>query len=231
MLALRRVASFWVDLAIVAAAGGLAAIPIVVSGERGWGVWFLLILVTSGAAFVAFAGSVALGALSGRSVGQRLLGLRVVGERGPVTRARLAVRLVVFYAIPALAVLGPVCAASLAERRIDDWGSTHPDWQASYDEATRQREEANGRVLHSTIGSAEFLRAWDDEVEGGNRMGQLIAERDATWTGWLSRSADTLSVRLLLLWAALNGALLFTRRGPVHDRLLATRVERAVTGR
>ena len=57
-------------------------------------------------------------------------------------------------------------------------------------------------------------------------MGQLIAERDGTWTGWLSRSADRLSLGLVLLWAALNGALLFTRRGPVHDRLLAMRVVR-----
>jgi hypothetical protein len=143
MLPLRRVASLCVDLAIAAAAGGLAAIPIVLSGERGWGVFFVLILATSGAAFVAFAASVALGALSGRSVGQRLLGLRVVGDRTPVTRARLTVRLAVFYAIPALAVLGAVCAASLAERRIDDWGSTHPDWQAATRVVTASSREAS----------------------------------------------------------------------------------------
>ena len=89
-----------------------------------------------------------------------------------------------------------------------------------------KQDEANDRVLHARIGSAEYLRAWDDQVEGGNRMGRLIAERDGTWAGWLSRSADTVSIDLLLLWAAVNGALLFTRRGPVHDRLLATRVVR-----
>ena len=88
-----------------------------------------------------------LGALSGRSVGQRLLGLRVVGDRGPVTRARLTIRLAVFYAIPALVVLGTVGAASVAERRIDDWGSTHSDWEASYDAAASQADEANDRVL------------------------------------------------------------------------------------
>jgi hypothetical protein len=225
MLALRRVASLVVDLTVAAAAAGLASIPILVSGERGWGVFALLMLVTSGAAFVGFAGPVVLGALSGRSVGQRLLGLRVVGNGEPVTRARLSARLTVFYAAPAFLVLGAVGASTLAVRRIDAWGSTHPDWQSSYDAAAREQDEANDRVLHTRIGSPEYLRAWDDQVEGGNRMGQLIAERDATRTGWLARSGDALGLEILLAWATANGALLFTRRGPLHDRLLGTRVE------
>lgn len=226
MLPLLRVASMIVDLAIVAAAGGLAAIPILLSGASGWGVFFLLILATSGAALVGFGGQIALGVLGARSVGQRLLRLRVVGDRAPITRARLLCRLAALYAMPALAALGALGASSLADRRIDDWGTTHPHWQASYDEAAQGREDANDRVLHTRIGSPEYLRAWDDEVEQGNRMGQLITERDRTWTGWLARSGDTLSIDLLLLWAAINGAMLFTRRGPVHDRLLGTRVER-----
>jgi hypothetical protein len=196
------------------------------SGEKGWGALAIAIYLTAGGALLGFVGHTYLGALHGRSLGQRLLGLRVVGAPGSVTRGRLVLRLAAFYAMPILLFVGAYALGSAAHQRIDDWGSTHPDWQASYDEASSAEDEANDRVLHSKIGSPEYDRAYSEQVRQNNRLGEIVKQRDATRTAWVADNGDVVGSWLLLLWAAVNGALLFTQGGPVHDRLLRTRVER-----
>ncbi len=48
---------------------------------------------------------------------------------------------------------------------------------------------------------------------------------DGTPTAWLAENGDTVATWLVVLWSVLNGALLFTTGGPVHDRLTRTRIE------
>ncbi|MGH7438596.1 MAG: RDD family protein [Polyangiaceae bacterium] len=226
MLPLLRIASLMVDVAIVAAAGALALVPVLLSDVRGWGALGLAIYATSGGILLAFVVQSVLVVRGGRSVGQRLLRLRVVGAQGPATWPRLLLRLAAFYLMPAALVGGAYGLASMAEDRIEDWGSTHPDWQASYDDAVSKQDEANDRVNHTPYGTPEHDSAYSEGVRQNNRLADIMEQRESTRTAWLADHGDTLATQLAVLWALLNGVLLFTVGGPLHDRLLRTRVER-----
>ena len=186
MVPLLRIASLLVDVLVVAAAVCLGIVPVLLWADTGWGALALAIYATAGAGILAFGAQVLVGARSGRSLGQRLFRLRVVGAEAPVTRGRLLQRISVFCAMPALLFFGAYAGARVARDRLEDWGSTHPDWQTSYDEASLAEDEANERVNHTRIGSPENDRAYSERVRQSNRLGEIRrrAARRATWTAW-----------------------------------------------
>jgi hypothetical protein len=225
MVPLRRVGSLLVDLGIVAAGAALGLALPLLSGARGWGVLAWMILLGPAFGAVAVVALVVLAVRWRGTPGQRVLGLRVMGDAGPPSGRRMLARMGLLVVLPSLVILGAWASGELARRHVESWGAHHPDWQRRLDEAYARRESIHDRLLASED-TEDRAAAWRAESAASDAIPAILGERDRSWPGTLDEHAEGCIAGAFLLWLLGNGALLFTRRGPVHDRICRLLVER-----
>lgn len=225
MLALRRLGSFIIDLALLAACAGLGALLPLATGESGWGVFAMMLLLGCALTVLGLFAQFVVAAQRHQTLGQRVIGLRFVSDRVELRGRRIFVRMVLMVLLPAAVASIPWGIGAIAADHIENFGTTHPDWQQQLDQSYVQRD--NSRNAADASGdTSEGMRQFADQRAAETRIQALLAQRDQTLLGRIHDNAEELVVEATLLWLFVNGLLLFTRQGPIHDRICRVRVER-----
>ena len=186
----------------------------------GWGALGMMIYATSAGAIVAFVVKASSSVLRGRLRRQRLLQASRSSEAGPGDPGAPFAPATSTRCRPSFG--GAYGAASMAQDRIGTTGGRpHPDWQASYDEAVSGGRGQRPRQPLRVHGTPEHDRACSETVRWHNQIGEIMDQRNEPCTAAARRQRRHAGLHGLLHARALvNGGLLFTQGGPLHDRLL-----------